>query len=1269
MPDGEPTLPEPSRIATSQDFGRELTLAKELTGLTVRQLAGMAAVPRGTVQGYLRGDHLPPSGYLEPFKRILVACGQGEPDRIANWLEALNRARRAPGRRHASSPSPYRGLTGFGEDDAEWFCGREELTRLVVGRLKQRVTLGGEPLVVVGPSGAGKSSLLRAGVLPALEDCGYAPVVFTPGAHPRRAYDIVASSAVPGKPTVLIVDQFEEVFAREVTDEERQWFINVLCQPRSDAAVVLGIRADFYPQALRHPLLAEAIQHDQAVVGPMNVEELRQAIEEPARRARLDVDEALIELVLRELVPRTSGAVSGAAHDPGALPLLSHALQSAWERHRGGRLTVGDYLAGGGIARSIAQSADAVYGALSDLQRETTRHLFRRLVRIGRDTADTRRRVSLSEILDGHTDAQVEDIKDILDRFTTARLLTVGTDTVEITHEALLRAWPQLLEWLDADRDWLRLHRRIGFAADEWRSAGRDPDALYRGGLLQLVLEWVDNPGYRSELNATESEFLNAGLQHQQDDDVRTRRRVKHRYQVVALLVVLVVVAASVAAFARQQQVENFRQQTQALSRAVANEADRLRGNDVALSIQLALAAYRISPTPEALSSLLDSTGVTPDTQLRPAGSAAESIAVSGHLLAAGTTNGTVQLWTTGQGRITPLGLPLAAAHGTVTSVAFSHDGYLLAAGGQDRRIRLWNVRDPARPRTLAVLGGPNSRIMSVALSSDGRRLAAGTGDGTVWLWNLVNPARIETGVTLHGPTRTVESVAFTPDGSTLAAGADDSTVRLWQVANAAHPTPLSVARMPIGNVFSVAISPDGRTLAAGSSEGHDVYLWNIAVPTRPQSLGAPLTGPTAWVNAVAFSPDGRTLAAGASDGQLWLFDLATDKAIRELPHPQPVTAVQFTADGTPVTVTVDDGVIHWWRTPGAVILGAKDSIFSVSFDGDGHRLGIGPGANDNTLSVWDPTDIHRPVRLGPFLLGDPGTGSFSGSGALSPDGNVFAVGDLDGTIQLWDTSHPAHPVRLGGPIPAATKLIEFVAFEQGGTLLAAASDDGTVHLFNTTAPRHPVALSTITTPGTGEIFQTLFSPDGRLLVAASSDNHAYLYNIADRARPVLLASLGGFSNAVYSAAFDSDGHLLAVGSADGTVRVWNLSRPGHPTASGQELSGPIGYIYSMAFAPGQDLLAISGNEDGTIWLWNLANPERPLHLATLNGPANGVFSVAFNPHDHTLAAGGVNHTVQLWNIDPTSAATWICSIAGQPITRAQWQQYVPGRTYTPPCS
>ena len=1308
--------PDPRLINSPAEFARSLRVVRAQAGLSIREVARLLdgrpdAASVSTLGGWFSGSHLPTLRLVKGFSALLVVCGVSDPAEVAEWLAALERVRSLPGRRPTASPPPFRGLAAYEPEDALYFRGRQAM----IDRLLELVT--GESksahegvIAVVGPSGSGKSSLLRAGLIPAVRDSNppMSPVIFTPGPHPirelaRQLARTVGSSTAQAieanlladpdacirslmdeiglrspEPVLFIIDQFEELFTAGDQGHAKTAFLRALRSaahpvrgPQPSAVVVLGMRADFYTHAVREPLLMPVLQDAQLVVGPMSVPELRQAIIEPARCAGVAVDDGLVEILLRELTPLGSSR-SGAGHDAGALPLLSHALLATWAESRGRTLTIEHYRTAGGIHQAVAQTAEAAYAGLATHEeQQLARWVFTRLVHVQDEIADTRRRVPIAELLDEGTPARGDGVRAVLDQFIVARLITAESDTVQITHEALLTAWPRLRAWLDADQVWLRLRRRLTHDAVLWADTGYDPDGLYRGGMLHIIRDWVEDRGRRAELTSIEADFLDASLARRAEEQRREHRRGRLRTQITVLLTVLTVVAVSALLYARQTVDANARERDRALSRQVAETADQLRGSDVSLSMQLALAAYRISPTPEALSSLFNATGVTAETRVRPSGGG-ESIAVNGTLIAACTAAGTVQLYDAGhRGKLVPIGRPLSGARGALAFVAFAGSGRLLAAGGVDGHIHLWDVGDPARARALAAVAGPGggTSVTAISLSADGRMLAAGFSDGRVWLWDLRAAPSHPVQVVPPAPTAIVDTLAFTPDERTLVGGSVDSAVRLWAVSDPSHPTALSTVTTPAaGRVYSVAISPDGRTLAAGTSEGHDVFLWDITDPAHPGSAGDPLTGPSTWVNTVAFTPDGHSLAAGSSDGLLWLFDLRTHKPFEQLPHPDPVTTVAFLPDGTPVTATVDDGMIHWWQLPGPIIAGFGDGVFTTVFSNNGTRLGVSPGVNDNTLTLWNVADIRDPLAIGPAARGGSTKGRFSGAGALTHDGRVFYSGDTDGTIQVWDFSSPKHPIEIGSPLRAATKLVESLTLSPPGDLLAVCADDGSVHLYGLTDPLHPVSFSPILTPNAAATYEAAFDPTDRLMAVASDDHHAYLYDVSNPRHPVLLTALDGFSSSAYSVAFSPDGRTLAVGSADSSIRVWNIADPKAPRPLGQPLGGPVGYIYSLAYSS-TGILAATGNESGAVWLWNMQDPSKPIHLATLAGPSTGVFYVAFTPNGRTLAAGGLNHTVQLWNTDLTTAQDFICSVVGQPISSAEWAKYVPGRAYSPPCA
>src|ERR1700689_3645800 len=250
----------PDRIVTGQDFGRGLTLLRNRAGLTVRQVARAAGLPASTVGDYFSGRHLPATGQAGSLHRILAACGETDPARLTAWTDALGRARRQPGNRMAlrgDGEVPYRGLASFEREDAPWFFGREQ----VVKRLFELDPGASLPLIVVGPSGSGKSSLLRAGFM--AQFAGPA-ALFEPTATPAADF----AAVVAGLPRGVIVDQFEAVFTRCQDEEQRQAFIGAVGELAETATVILALRADFYDQALRYPVLGAALQARQVVPGP-----------------------------------------------------------------------------------------------------------------------------------------------------------------------------------------------------------------------------------------------------------------------------------------------------------------------------------------------------------------------------------------------------------------------------------------------------------------------------------------------------------------------------------------------------------------------------------------------------------------------------------------------------------------------------------------------------------------------------------------------------------------------------------------------------------------------------------------------------------------------------------------------------------------------------------------------------------------------------------------------------------------------------------------
>jgi WD40 repeat protein/energy-coupling factor transporter ATP-binding protein EcfA2 len=905
---------------------------------------------------------------------------------------------------------PYVGLSAFGPADAGRFFGRERLVEKLVGRLsRQRF------LAVLGASGSGKSSLLRAGLLPSVKD----PVVLlTPGARPLQECAVKFAAALGVAPgallddftahprnlglaarqlaeaddtdVVVVVDQFEEVFTLCQDDGERARFLGALVtattEPGSRTRVVLGIRTDFYTHCACHADLAEAMQDAQVLVGPMTTEELRQAISRPAVDAGYRVENALV-----------SRLVADATGRPGVLPLLSHALLETWRRRRGTTLTLAGYESTGGIERAVAQTSERTFAALSARQQRLARQIFLRMTALGEGTEDTKRRISRAEL-----DTDDEDTAVVLGELAAARLVTLDDTGIEITHEALIRGWPRLREWLTQDREGLRVHRQLTEATDAWESVEEDPGWLYRGTRLAIAREWAARQD--TALSRRERRFLDASLAVEHAEQERDRRRTRRLRQLVALLAVLLVVAVAATAYAVRAESTATDQRNSALAQKVAGQALAMRATNPALAAQLALAAYRLDPGADARSSVLGMFATPYSTRVTGHTGRVNTVALrpDGQVLATASWDGTARLWDVHDPHHpVPKGV-LAGHTGNVNNVAFSADGRSVATAGFDGTVRVWDVGDPARPGPGVIVEQHEKKSYAVAFSPVGPLLATGDGTGVLRLYDTADAAHPRPAGELTGHTSYVNNLAFSADGRLLASASADKTARVWDVASRRQ---LGVATGHTDVVHSVAFSTDGRTLATASAD-ETARLWDVTDPAAPvqrASLGAH----KAIVRSVAFGPDGHTLATTGFDRTARLWDVADPRQPRELSalpgHTGAVGSVVFTRDGRGLATASDDQTARLWDLPGPAIPAHTAQACHAAFG----RGVLATAGYDKAVRLHDLTDPAAPrtvATVGGF--GDPVCGV-----AISPDGRTLATGS-------WDHTMSSRSVRTAGSWP-----------------------------------------------------------------------------------------------------------------------------------------------------------------------------------------------------------------------------------------------------------
>ncbi len=481
----------------------------------------------------------------------------------------------APGRGPGAAPvvgeCPYPGLTAFEEQDAALFFGRDAEVGWLLDKLKPRgdpagPQLGRRFLAVVGASGSGKSSLVRAGLIPALRkgrlpgSAAWPVAVVKPGAQPLESLAValgategLAAAAVPnprafidemakdaralhlavrtalfGRPesarAVVFVDQFEEVFTLCTNDGQRAAFIDTLTyaalEPVGPTVVVLSMRSDFYGQCAAHPQLVKALSDDrQVLVGPMQREALREAIERPAALGGRALEPGLTELLLNDV-----------ERQPGALPLMQHALRLLWQQPSGPKLTVKAYEDLGRVDGALENHANAVYDEFSPDEQRRCQRVFERLTQPGEGTEDTKRRARREEFRDAAAvdaaavDAAATDA--VIDRLARARLITADQTAVEVSHEALTRSWSKLRAWIDGRRAAVKIQNALSEAASEWDKNKRNPAYLYRGARLLAAEEWAQ--GEEVAPSALEKAFLDASIA-QRDQEAREKAEQQAR--------------------------------------------------------------------------------------------------------------------------------------------------------------------------------------------------------------------------------------------------------------------------------------------------------------------------------------------------------------------------------------------------------------------------------------------------------------------------------------------------------------------------------------------------------------------------------------------------------------------------------------------------------------------------------------------------------------------------------------------------------------------
>ncbi len=1152
-----------------------------------------------------------------------------------NVLGELDREA-GPGR---DDRAPFLGLASFATADADRFVGREREIDAFINRLRRQALQ-----IVVGPSGAGKSSFIHAGVVPGLP-VGWRAISLRPGvaplttlasklasaghaadelralfAHAPDSAAVSVTRAAGRGEIVIVVDQLEELFTLCDNVAERMRFATVLARlsaaPDGATRVVCTVRDDFlmHVEALvpLRPVLSPAL----FLLGNPSRDDLARTIVEPARRAGYALSD---DELARDMV-------DAVADRPGALALLSFTASRLWELRdrRFRQLTRKAYDAMGGVGGALGQHAETTFSALVHDDQRIAREAFRHLV-----TADkTRAVLAVDELRQRLASSRADTV---IDQLVAARLLAVDGEAeshIEIIHEALISAWPRLLQWTRENTADTRTREQAVAAAKQWDERRRPRELLWRGDLLAEL----ERLRARVALTELELAFANAS----RDEAARGRRL--RRAIVTATLVISAVFL--VVLWRANGIAQDERGKAEALLRDSMFDQGRLRmlQGDKLGALPLLNKAYRMGETGSANRLLIEEA-------LRPTRARAATLeghidklwdvvySPDGKLIATASADGTARLWDATTGNA----LEVIHLDGAAEAVAFSPDSKLLAVGGRDITVRLWDVTGR---RQIAALG-VTATIHHVMFSPNGSLLlAAGPDDRDqclVRIWSMPDGKLVRDLAGHHG----VVGAAFSADGKRLATWDDYGHAMIWDsdrfteqsdvkssagfrsgavdrtgamvalgTANGEldvlHPDGRTSSRPALHAkaIGAIAISPDGATIATASDDA-TAELWDVA----SASSRASLVGNTARITVVRFSPDGKIVVTACSDGSVRLWTVSSGLLLGQLGgHANEVSAVALAPDGARAVTASWDHRAILWDMAAAQQFQPIETPFddnelptsNVSYGPDGHTIAM--ITRDKSLAVVDGGHVtcHAVAPIPVFGL------------AWSRDGSWIATTDsVEPSVRIWSSKTCALIAEIAQPARVLA-----IAVSPTGQLAAGGED--AVWLWD--VPRRHLDATIDHLPG--GVVAIDFDADGGWLFAATYGLGASTITAEQLAAPHARTTFDAGKRYVTGIALDARRDRLLASSQDQYVRIWDL-KTGTLTA---KLEGT-GALFGVRLSSDGKLIVAVGGSSPTVW-----DAENLSRVGSLEGHSDQVVRGSFLG-DRLFVTASRDDTARLWDL------------------------------------
>ncbi len=1151
--------------------------------------------------------------------------------------------------------SPFRGLDVFELEHQKIFFGRDLAIAEITGRLLEQSRRGRVFLIVLGMSGCGKSSLIRAGVVPELTRAGVVPevgcwrrAILRPSEAggtlldglaaalsaektalpelgqlgynverlaaclrdaPAHAVPLVEAALTnaarrfaqdnlrttpPEARFILVIDQLEEVFTSErFAAAERVAFIRALSAlSRSGLVwVITTMRSDLYAHCAEieefRALKGDDGQYD---LSPPNVSEVGQIIRMPALAAGLSF----------ETHPETHQKLDDAlqeeaSRNPEALPLLEFCLDELYKlQTKDHVITWEAYARLGGLKGAIAKRAEDVFGGLSPAGRDAFAPVLTALVTM---EATATRRLARRKDLVVNPGAE-----ELVTAFAKANLFITDVDqageaVVTVAHEALIDSWPRVQEWVQENRDFLRLKTRLAQAAHRWRETRRDSDFLLPEG---KPLAEAEDALRKRRPELEEVEFILASARH-------AARRRRRRWLAVAGVVTLVlgVIFGSII----KQKNDALKAQAEAQRAASKTDftfaADEMARGNLPVSLAYLADALRNQPTNQGamalcIAELRDSplplVAVIHGEEVQDA-----EFSPDGTRFVTASADGTARIWDVATGKET--GPPLqpgpsengkGAPKTWVHTAEFSPDGREIVTASWDDYARLWDAQTGQEVGPPLKHGG---RVVTARFSPDGSRVVTASYDHTAQIWD-VRTGKPAGAAMPHD--KVVWTACFSPDGTRVLTASADKRAGVWDAVTGKN---LSYLVQHGDEVNIAAFSPDGRWIATGSDD-HKAQIWDAR---SLQPVGKAMEN-HAPVNYVSFSPDSRTLVTTSSDMHAYLWAVPSGEPVGQaMPHDGVVRSAKFSPNGRWVVTSSYDRTARVWDAHTGLPLSPpmrhSRAVYMATFSPDSTL--VATASFDHIGRIW----AWHALRGLPVITQ---TGPMRPA-SFSADDRAIVTAANDGA-QIWDA---ASGLPAGARVDREGKLVQATLSADGRRLLTVTPDAARIWDAKTGTRAGPdLTPADLAVPMLG----ASFSPDGSTIMTVSAGGIALWDAVTGQRREHGTVRPGG---TVMTARFSPDGRTIATGTYEGLVRLWNTQTAGG-VGEVMQHNGP---VVNVRFSADGRWLA-TASRDHTARTWDA---QTGASVATMSQD-NWMNDAEFSPDGRWLVTACVSGDAQVWD-------------------------------------